>query len=278
MSDETTTSAPLQEVTAVATRDTTAVPNYASMLDLNGRGMVVAGAGQGIGRQVSHALAQAGARVMCIDYDMDAAEHVASEIGGGPFKADVRERSDLEQALKTAESEFGRVAGIVDIVGMAKYRSLLDHTEEDYEWTFQMVLQHAWHLTRLGGAMMAEHGGAMTYIASVSGIFSAPWHSAYGAAKAGLMSLVRTSAVEFGPSGVRVNAVAPGFVWTPRIAAMLGEEGKAKNDQTPPLKRVAEPSDIASAVLYLQSDLAAYVTGQTLIVDGGVSVKFPYNL
>lgn len=270
--------APLQEVTEVRATDETAVPDYTGMLDLGGRGVVVAGAGQGIGRQVSHALAQAGARILAIDYDLAAAEHVAEEVGGVPFKADVRERGDLEQAFKQAESEFGAVRGVVDIVGMAKYRPLKDHTEDDYRWTMAMVLDHAWHLTQLGGAAMAEAGGAMTFIASVSGIFSAPWHAAYGAAKAGLMNLVRTSAVEFGPKQIRVNAVAPGFVWTPRIAAMLGEDGKKKNDRTAPLRRVAEPADIASAVLYLQSDLAAYVTGQTLVVDGGVSVKFPYDI
>jgi NAD(P)-dependent dehydrogenase (short-subunit alcohol dehydrogenase family) len=110
----------------------------------------------------------------------------------------------------------------------------------------------------------------------VSGLTSAPRHAAYGAAKAGLMSLVRTVAVELGPHGVRANAVAPGAVWTPRVAALLGDEGKARNVANAPLRRVGLPADIASAILFLASDLSAYVTGQTLVVDGGVSAKLPF--
>jgi hypothetical protein len=118
----------------------------------------------------------------------------------------------------------------------------------------------------------------MVFVASVSGITSAPRHSAYGAAKAGLMSLVRTGAVELGPSGIRVNAVAPGVVWTPRVSAFLGDEGHQRNVVNTPLRRVAQPADIAAALLFFASDLAAYVTGQTLTVDGGVGAKFPYPM
>lgn len=258
--------------------DRSEVPDYPARLRLDGRPVVVAGAGQGIGRQVTHALAACGARVLCIDYDADAAEHVASEVGGVPCVADVRERADIERALKLAADELGPVAGIVDIVGMARYRPLVDTSDEDWEWTFGMVLRHAYLLAQLGGRLLADRGGAMTFIASVSGLTGAPLHAAYGAAKAGLVSLVRSTAVELGPGGVRVNAVAPGVVMTPRVGAMLGEEGRRRNADNAPLRRVAEPDDIASAVLFLQSDLAAYVTGQVLVVDGGVSAKFPYPL
>jgi NAD(P)-dependent dehydrogenase (short-subunit alcohol dehydrogenase family) len=118
----------------------------------------------------------------------------------------------------------------------------------------------------------------MVFVASASGITSAPRHGAYGAAKAGLMSLVRTAAVELGPSGIRVNAVAPGVVWTPRVSALLGDEGRARNRANAPLRRVAQPADIAAAILFLCSDLAGYVTGHTLVVDGGVGAKFPYPM
>jgi NAD(P)-dependent dehydrogenase (short-subunit alcohol dehydrogenase family) len=93
-----------------------------------------------------------------------------------------------------------------------------------------------------------------------------------------LMSLVRTAAVELGSAGVRVNAVAPGVVLTPRISAFLGEEGEARNRANTPLRRVAQPADIAAAILFLCSDLPGNVTGQTLVVDGGVSAKFPYPM
>ena len=118
----------------------------------------------------------------------------------------------------------------------------------------------------------------MVFVASVSGLTSAPQHAAYGAFKAGLMALVRSGAVELGPLGIRVNAVAPGVVWTPRVSAYLGEEGRKQNAANVPLGRVAQPSDIAAGLLFFASDLASFVTGQTLTVDGGVGAKFPYPM
>jgi len=130
----------------------------------------------------------------------------------------------------------------------------------------------------VGSEMCIRDSGCMAFVASVSGITSAPLHSAYGAAKAGLIALVKSGAVELGPSGIRVNAVAPGMVWTPRVSAYVGEEGRQRNAANTPLRRVALPADIASALLFLMSDLAGYVSGQTLVVDGGVGVKFPYPM
>lgn len=266
--------------------DTSEVPDYAGMLRLDGRGVVVAGAGQGIGRQATHALAQNGARVLCLDYDRDAAEHVAGEVDGIAATADVRERSDIESALGDARDAFGRLDAVVDIVGMAKYVPLLQTSDEDWGWTFDMVLRHAWLLAQVGGAIMKDQDrrqdtgqrGAFAFVASASGQSSAPFHAAYGAAKAGLMSLVRTMAVEYGPMGIRANAVAPGFVWTPRIATMVGERGRERNVSNTPMRGVAEPRHVASALLFLVSDLSAFVSGQVLSVDGATGVKFPYPL
>jgi len=140
-----------------------------------------------------------------------------------------------------------------------------------------MVLRHAFLFSQAAGKAMAEDGGGvMTFVASVSGITSAPQHAPYGAAKAGLLSCVRTLAVELGPQNVRANAVAPGFVWTPRISQLIDEQGKKRSEANVPLGRVALPQDIASAILFLSSDLASYVNGVTLIVDGGVEAKFGY--
>ena len=151
--------------------------------------------------------------------------------------------------------------------------------DDEWNWHFHIVLRHAQLITQLFGRLLSESGGgALAFVASVSGLTAAPQHAAYGAAKAGLMSLVRSTAVELGPAGVRTNAVAPGVVWTPRVSAYLGEEGKQRNAENAPLRRVAQTSDIAGALLFLVSDLSAYVNGQTLTVDGGVGVKFPYPL
>lgn len=259
--------------------DDSPVPDYPSLLRLDGRGVVLVGAGQGIGRQAAHALSQAGARVFCVDKDADLAVDIAKEVGGVEWSGDATVRADVELLFNDARAALGSVNAVVDIVGMAQYKELLDLTDDDWAWHHDIVLRHAFHLAQYGGRAMSESGGgAMAFVASVSGITSAPRHSAYGVFKAGLMSLVRSAAVELGPLGVRVNAVAPGVVWTPRVSGYLGEEGRERQSANTPLRRVALPADIAAALLFFVSDLSSYVTGQTLTVDGGVGVKFPYPM
>lgn len=258
--------------------DDTPVPQYRDMARLDGRGFVVVGAGQGIGRQTSHALAQAGAKLFLIDNQQELAKEIADEVNGTPWAADARDRGEVERAIKEARRSLGRIHGLVDIVGMAKWGEVLDVSDEDYDWTFDMVLRHAFLFSQAAGRAMEEDGGGvMTFVASVSGLTSAPKHAPYGAAKAGLMSWVRTLAVELGPKNIRANAVAPGFVWTPRISKLISEESKKASEQNVPIRRVALPQDIASAILFLSSDLASYVNGVTLIVDGGVEAKFGYQ-
>ena len=258
--------------------DDSPVPDYANRLRLDDRRFVVIGSGQGIGRQTAHALAANGARLLCVDVDPGLAEDIASEVGGTPWSGDATKREDVARMFDDAVSVLGGVDGLVDIVGISRFIDTLDLTDEEWDWHFDMSIRHAFLAMQYGARAMADHGGVMVFVASVSGITSAPRHSAYGAAKAGLMSLVRTGAVELGPSGIRVNAVAPGVVWTPRVSAFLGDEGEQRNIVNTPLRRVAQPADIAAVLLFLASDLAAYVTGQTLSVDGGVGAKFPYPM
>ncbi len=261
------------------TPDETPVPDYAGLLRLDGRRFVVLGAGQGIGRQAAHALAQVGARIACVDIEKDRAAQVAAETSGIALTGDATRRDEAARLLAEAGDGLGGIDGMVDIIGMARYARLLELSDDDWDWHFDIVLRHAYLAMQLYGRVLADGGGgAMVFVASVSGITSAPSHAAYGAAKAGLMSLVRTGAVELGPAGVRVNAVAPGVVWTPRIAEFLGDEGRARNEANTPLRRIAQPSDIAAVILFLASDLASYVSGHTLVVDGGVGAKFPYPM
>jgi NAD(P)-dependent dehydrogenase (short-subunit alcohol dehydrogenase family) len=257
--------------------DDTPVPQYRDLARLEGRGFVVVGAGQGIGRQTSHALAQAGAKLFLIDNHQELAKEIADEVKGTPWAADARDRGEVEAAIKEARKTLGRIHGLVDIVGMAKWGELLDVSDEDWDWTFAMVLRHAFLFGQAAGnAMIEDGGGVMTFVASVSGITSAPKHAPYGAAKAGLMNWVRTLAVELGPKGIRANAVAPGGVLTPRVSQLLSDEMKEAAAKNVPMMRMAVPSDIAGAILFLSSDLASFVNGVTLIVDGGVEAKFGY--
>jgi NAD(P)-dependent dehydrogenase (short-subunit alcohol dehydrogenase family) len=263
----------------VTRTDSSPVPDFQGRIRLDGKGVVVVGAGAGIGRQTAHAMSQAGARVLCVDLEKDLAEEIAAEIGGIAWAGDATDRSEMERLVRDSVAALGKVDSVVDIIGMSRYGGLIDIDDDEWDWHFRIVLRHAQLITQLFGRLLAETGGGtLAFVASVSGITAAPQHAAYGAAKAGLMSLVRSAAEELGPRGVRTNAVAPGVVWTPRVSAYLGEEGRAKNAANAPLRRVAQTSDIAGPLLFLVSDLSAYVNGQTLTVDGGVGVKFPYPL
>jgi NAD(P)-dependent dehydrogenase (short-subunit alcohol dehydrogenase family) len=261
----------------MTTGDSAPVPDYGRLLRLDGRGFIVVGAGQGMGRQTAHALASQGASVLCVDIDKQRAEEVAAEVGGVAMVADACVGEQAAEIVATAEREIGPLYGIADVVGMARYGPLVDMSDEDWDWCHDIVIRHAFLMVKHGGKVLARHGrGSIVLVASISGVSSAPYHGAYGAAKAGLISLVRTAAVELKPHEVRVNAVAPGNTATPRIMASQGRP--LEELATGSLSAHGAPSDIAAAILFLSSDLARHVTGQTLAVDGGDLVKYPHDL
>jgi 3-oxoacyl-[acyl-carrier protein] reductase len=264
----------------VTRADDTAIPDYLARLRLDGQSVLVVGAGQGNGRQSAHALSQAGASVVCVDIEADRAHDIADEVGGTACVADARTRHGVEEMVGCATLQYGRLDHVVDIVGMARYATLTDVTDDDWDWTFAMVLGHSRLLVQIAGPEIATHGGGtMTFVASVSALAGAPYHGAYGAAKAGLLSLVRTAAVELGPQGVRVNAIAPGQILTPRIIAQMEASPQpAARRPTEPLGKLGEPPDIAGAALYLATPLSSHVTGHCLVVDGGVTANFAYPI
>jgi len=244
---------------------------------LDGRRYVVLGGGRGMGKHTCHSLAQLGAQVVVVDADQERAEAVAAEIGDGATARVVDATSDGE--MSALARDIGEVDGVVDVIGIARYETLLDISEQDWMWEHDLVLRHAWLAVRHFGRRLAQQGsGTLTFVASVSGLSSAPGHGAYGVFKAGLVSLVRTAAVELGPSGVRVNAVAPGFVLTPRMAGVLDEAQLQNCRAAAPLPRLTTPSDIAAGITFLVSDLAAAVTGQTLVIDAGATSSYPYRM
>ena len=255
--------------------DSHEVPDFTSLLRLDGRAFVVLGAGDGMGRQTAHALGQCGARVLCVDRDMGLAEAVAREIGGtaSAIAADVTSRADMEKVFSVADADFrDAFAGVVDIVGMATTAPLSAIDDAAWAGQFDIVLRHAYLTIQLGGQALAKRGaGSLTFVGSISGAVSVANQAAYGAAKAALHHLVRCAAHELGPSGVRVNAVAPGFVRTPRLLKALSPEFWEGVSRANPLRRVAIPADIAAAMLFLTSDLARYVTANILTLDGGTS-------
>ncbi len=248
-----------------------AIPDYRGLSRLADRNFIVLGAGQGIGEQTAHALSQAGARVLCVDLDPGRATAIAEAVSGRACVADVTMRDGIVKVLAEAREALGVIHGLVDIVGMARIKPLADYTDDDWDWQFGIVLRHAFLTLRHGAAAMAESGGgSMVFVGSMAGDRVVPNQAAYGSAKAALHHLVRCAAVEFGPGRVRVNAIAPGFIRTPRLVEMLSPEQWRTVESHIPLRHAATPAQIAATVLFLATDLSSHVTGQVLAVDGGL--------
>ena len=257
--------------------DNSPVPNYLDKFSLAGATAIVVGAGAGIGRQSAHALSQVGAKVICVDLDSSRAEAVASEVGGVAVVADACEREGVISILAEAEKTGLPLRSIVDIIGIASFADLNMHTDEIWAKSERLNLRHAYLLAELGGdALAAAGGGTLVYISSISGFWGTQRHAAYGAHKAALVSLVKTAAVELGPKGVRVNSAAPGVIWTERMANAIGLDNRERFSANTPTGRLGEPSDIAGVVSFLATDISSHVNGQSVIIDGGAGVKFPY--
>ena len=257
-----------------------------SILDLSGRSALVVGGGQGMGRATALLLARAGADVQVVDLERERAEAVAEEIEGlgrksGALVANVTDRAEAESVLADAQTAAPGDALdiVVNIVGQASWSPLLTVDDATWDRDFDVNLRHHFYVCQSAARRWVERerGGVMCLVASVSGLFSAPRHGAYGAAKAGVMAFVRTAAEEWWPHGIRVNAVAPGAVRTPRLEAEWASHATARPADDL-LDRIAEPEDIAGAISFLVSDLARRITGQTIVVDGGWTTRFPYSM
>ena len=254
------------------------------LFGLAGRAALVVGGGQGIGRATALLLARCGARVAVLDSEAARAHGVAQEVraqgvAGAPVVADVTRAEAAARGVAEAADALAGLDVVVNIVGSASWGTLLELDEASWERDFAVNLKQHWYVGRAaaGRWIEAQRPGALCVVASVSGQFSAASHGAYGAAKAGLLSFVRTAAEEWWPHEIRVNAVVPGMVRTPRIeAAWAG--GSVRRPAPEDLERMAQPEDIAAAATFFVSDLARAITGQTLVVDGGKTTAFPYKL
>lgn len=247
------------------------VPDYRSLLTLTGRGFVVLGAGDGIGAQVSYALSQCGARVLCVDIAEERARAIADATGGYSCVADATTPAGVALVFQEAQARLGVVHGIVDVIGVARIKPIAEFADEEFEWQLGIVLRHALYTLR-GAARAMPQGGPITFVGSMSGNRVVPNQTVYGAAKAALHHVVRGAAAELAPLGIRVNAIAPGFIRTPRLLQLLDDAQWAEIDRHVPSGRAATTQEIASTLLFLSSDMATHVNGVVMPVDGGVSV------
>ncbi|GAA4910174.1 NAD(P)-dependent dehydrogenase (short-subunit alcohol dehydrogenase family) [Actinomycetospora succinea] len=245
--------------------------DYQKLFDLRGRRALLLGAG-GIGREAGLALAAQGAEVVCADRDPDTAKATADAIAGegglaGAVELDITDAGGLERHL----GEVGDLDVAVLTAAMNVRKRLLDYSPEEFDRVVGLNLRGTFNVLRAVGARMVARGsGSIIAFSSIRARTVEPGQGVYAATKAGLESLVRTAAVEFGEAGVRVNAVAPGVVETPLTAQIKADPDWYRAYATKgALGRWSLPSELAGAVVYLASDASSYVTGSTLSVDGG---------
>jgi 2-deoxy-D-gluconate 3-dehydrogenase len=234
-----------------------------------------------MGRASALLLARAGANVALADVIEERAQSVAKEVEALgvralPLTGDVTDMAAAQRIVAEAVKFHGSLEVLINMVGLATWNELFDTDDAAWDQQMQINLRHHLYIGRAAARQMIQQGsgGRMAFVASVSGIYGAPVHGAYGAAKAGLMSLVRTMANEWGRHKIRVNAVAPDVISTPRHPGNMNAEQAL--DEGVLLGRMGQPEEIAGALVFFVSDLASFVTGQTLIVDGGVHAAFPH--
>ncbi|GLX08867.1 glucose 1-dehydrogenase [Microbispora sp. NBRC 16548] len=245
-----------------------------------GKFAVVTGAARGIGAAIARRLAAEGAVVACVDLTADRCASIVDEItvtGGRAvaFGCDVSDSAQVEALVPGVLNEFGRIDVLVNNAGLTRDNLLFRMSEEDWDKVVDVNLKSVFLMSRaVQKHMVEQRSGAIVNLSSRSALGNRG-QANYAAAKAGIQGLTATMAIELGPFGVRVNAVAPGYVATPMTeatAVRLGvtpEEHQATMAQAVPLRRVGQPTEVASVVAFFASDDASYVTGQTLYVNGG---------
>jgi NAD(P)-dependent dehydrogenase (short-subunit alcohol dehydrogenase family) len=252
------------------------------LFDLTGKVAIVTGSTRGIGRASAEALAAHGAKVVISSRKQEACDAVAAEINARfgesaalAVAASISDKAALEQLVDATRRAFGRVDILVcnaasnpyygPLEGIAddQFRKILDNNILSSHWLIQMVAPE----------MRARRAGSIVIVSSIGGLRGSPVIGAYNVSKAADFQLARNYAVEFGPDNVRVNCIAPGLIRTDFARALWEDPDRiAATNATTPLRRIGEPEEIAGAVVYLASEASAFMTGQAMVIDGGVTI------
>ena len=241
----------------------------AEFASLAGKRALVTGASKGIGRAIAEELARAGATVV-VGYrsGKDDAEQLASEIGGSAVQADVSSSDDAKRLV----DEAGDIDVLVNNAGLTRDGLLARMSDDDWRTVLDTNLSSVFYTCRaVTRPMMKKRGGSIVNISSIVGVHGNWGQTNYAASKAGIIGFTKSLARELGSRGVRANVVAPGYVKT-QLTDVLPEEATATMLQQTPLGRLGEPEDVAGAVRFLCSDAAAFITGEVLLVDGGLGM------
>lgn len=243
--------------------------------DLGGQVAVVTGGASGIGRATAQAMAEAGARVILADRDLEAAQDTAAAIlaDGGLAHAlalDVASSSQCDRAIAETIADHGRIDILVHSAGVGIERAFLETSDEDWERLISIDLTGSFYCMRAAGRAMSAQGyGRIVVLSSTAGVAGGTGRAAYGAAKGGLIMLTKVLAVELAARGVTVNALAPGAIETELVARMHSPATRTNYTRSIPMDRYGTPEEVAHAALFLASPQASYVSGHVLAVDGG---------
>lgn len=242
-------------------------------IDLTGRNAIVTGSTRGIGRAIASVLADCGARVAVVGRSIENSSAAAAQIGNGAagFAADVSDIASVVKLVADVETAFGGVDILVNNAGLTRDNLLMRIKDDDWNAVLDTNLRGAFVATRaVTRGMMKRRWGRVINITSIVGMSGNKGQANYAASKAGLIGFTKSVARELASRNILVNAVAPGFIETDMTAAMTADARSAMAAQIP-LERLGAPMDIAGTVAFLASDLASYITGQVLVVDGGIS-------
>lgn len=256
---------------------------WGAPLTLTGRSILVTGASQGIGRAIALELAARGARVACASRTAARAESVAREITqrdgwAEPITLDVRDEASVERAVTTALDRLDGLDGLVNNAGVVRSGPVIDSSLAAWREVLDTNLTGAFLCSRAVSRSLAASGrGAIVNVGSINGVATMKGIGAYCASKAGLHHLTRQLALELADIGIRVNCVVPGFVRTDMFETGHPEERKRWIARLHALGRVGEAREVAPAVAFLCSDLASFITGAVLAVDGGLTVQFGFD-
>ena len=235
----------------------------------------ITGGGRGIGRSIAMLFAQEGADIVIGDVNMADAEKACLDIEAMGRKSlalelDVTDYQKVEAGVNKILDKFAKVDILVNNAGITKDNLMLRMSDADWDAVIKVNLKGTFNCTKaVSRVMMKQRSGKIINIASIIGIIGNAGQANYSASKAGIIALTKTTAKEFASRNININAVAPGFIQTD-MTAKLSEDVKQKMLAMIPLNKLGSPSDVANACLFLASEDAAYITGQTIVVDGGM--------
>lgn len=240
---------------------------------LTGCVAVVTGGGSGIGRGIAQGFASFGAQVVIWERDDTACNEAAAEVGGLGITTDVRDPDQVDAALARTRAELGSVTILVNNAGGVFWSPLLETTPNGWDALLRSNLSHVLLCTqRVARAMVDQgDGGSIINVTSIEGTRAAPGYAAYAAAKAGVINLTKSAALELAPHGIRVNALAPDITLTEGIIGLVPEGAAEHLGAVVPMGRTGHVDEMAGAAVFLASSLSSYVTGQTIHVDGGTA-------